>query len=332
MGGEMETVAGDVESVKAADETAVRSGDRTGGHPVRTLIAGAFVLVPAHIFVVAGALVLASGTAADRLPDGMLITDIGARSLQFILGVFGVLAGLVAGLAGAAKRVVDVIEQRLQARVQALAADGERLFPSVATAEARVRYDEALDRMVEGMLGRVRVPRAIRRLIRKGLEQSLVEDFLADCERRGMATIGATETRNWAIATGLPHALAPVRGQIRVWRVIALGPPVLLVVVLLLVSLIGTAGAPAMILRSVCGVLGAGVLAAGFVGARRHRRPTRWLTGMATVGVTIGAAPWVYGLLLPGELGVAWLAAIALTLVLIAGGLRRAFVSADRPD
>lgn len=329
----MTSMANEVETVRDADPTTGPSMSRAAAlwHPVRTMIGGAFVVVPAHIFVVTAALVLTAGAAADRLPDGLLVTEIGARSLQFVLGVFGVVAGLVAGLAGAAKRLVDGFEEMLQARLKSMAADDARLFPSVPTPEARARYDAVLDHTVDEMLGRVRVPGVIRRLIRRGLEASLIEDFLADCERRGIATIGAAEVRNWTIASGLPHALAPVRGQIRVWRVISLGPPVLLTLLLLLVSLIGTTVPPVLILRSVCAVLGAGVLVAGYVGARTHRRPGRWFAGLATAGLTVAAAPWVYGFLLPGGIGVAWLAGIGLTLLLIAAGLRTAFVSADRP-
>lgn len=298
--------------------------------PIRTVITGAFVLVPAHVFVVAGALVLAAGLAGDRLPEGVL-SAIGTWSLQLVLGVAGVVAGVVAGLAGAAKRLLDGFEDLLRQRVMSLAAKDEgRLFPAVATSEARAKYEAILDRMVDEMLGRVRVPRSVRRLLRRGLEQAMVEEFLADCERRGVASIGATEVRNWAIANGLPRALAPIRGQITIWRIISLGPPALVVSLLVLLSLVGTSVPPLSVVGGVCGVLGAGILAAGHVGARTHARPMRWRIGLGLVGVTVAAAPWAWAMVLPGATAGTAFLVVAVTVIALVEGLRTAFVSANK--
>jgi hypothetical protein len=299
-------------------------------HPIRTVVGGAFVLVPAHVFVVTSGLVLAAGVAGDRLPDGAL-TTIGALSLTFVLGVFGVIAGTVAGVAGSAKRLVDGFEDLLRQRVLAMVArDGGRLFPAVATPDLRERYEAVLDRMVDEMLGRLRVPRLVRRLIRRGLEQSLVDEFLTDCERRGVATIGVTEVRNWAIATGLPRALAPIRGQIAVWRIVALGPPALIVTLLILLSLIGSAAPPALVAFGVCGAAGIAIVVAGHVGARTHRRPIRRRVGLAAVGITVAVAPWIWAWLLPDGSTTTWIVVVSVTLVVIVEGLRMAFVSSDR--
>jgi hypothetical protein len=312
-------------------------GDKSGApakaavwHPIRTVLTGAFVLVPAHVFVVTSALVLAAGVAGDRMPEGVLAA-IGTWSLRFVLGVFGVAAGVVAGLAGAAKRLLDGFEDLLRQRMLSLAAkDDGRLFPAVATSDARARYEAVLDRMIDEMLGRVRVPRFVRRLLRRGLERSMVEEFLADCERRGVAAIGATEVRNWAIANGLPRALAPIRGQITIWRIVSLGPPALIVSLLLLLSLIGTSAAPVHVVGAACGVLGFAVLAAGHAGARAQAHPMKWRIGLGTVGLTIALSPWIWAALLPGgPLGRAFLV-FAVTAIPLVEGLRMAFVSASR--
>jgi hypothetical protein len=298
-------------------------------HPIRTVVGGAFVLVPAHVFVVTSGLVLAAGVAGDRLPDGVL-TTIGTGSLTFVLGVFGVIAGTVAGLAGSAKRLVDGFEDLLRQRVLAMVArDGARLFPAVATPDVRERYEAVLDRMVDEMLGRLRVPRSVRRLIRRGLEQSLVDEFVTDCERRGVATIGVTEVRNWVIATGLPRALAPIRGQIAVWRIVALGPPALIVTLLVLVSLIGSAAPPSLVAFGVCGVAGIAIVVAGHVGARTDHRLIRRRLGLAAVGITVAVAPWIWARLLPDGSATTWIGVVAVTLVVIVEGLRMALVSSD---
>jgi hypothetical protein len=299
-------------------------------HPIRTVVIGAFVLVPAHVFVVASALVLAAGVAGDRLPEGVLAA-IGAWSLRFVLGAYGVAAGVVAGLAGAAKRLLDGFEDLLRHRILAMAAKDEgRLFPAVATSEARAKYEAVLDRMIDEMLGRVRVPRFVRRLLRRGLEQSMVEEFLADCERRGVASIGATEVRNWAIANWLPRALAPIRGQITIWRIISLGPPALIVSLLALLSLIGTSVPPLQVVAAVCGVVGVAILVAGHVGAQTHPHPMRRRIGLGVVGLVISLSPWIWAALLPGgTLGRAFLV-VAVTLIAMVEGLRLAFVSANR--
>lgn len=326
----MTMTAGGARLEGTGDEAGAPSRATAVWHPIRTVVTGAFVLVPAHVFVVTSALVLVVGVAGDRLPEGVLAA-IGTWSLRFVLGVLGVVAGVVAGLAGAAKRLLDGFEDLLRQRILALAArDDGRLFPAVATAEARGRYEAVLDRMIDEMLGRVRVPRFVRRLLRRGLEQSMVEEFLADCERRGVASIGVTEVRNWAIASGLPRALAPIRGQITIWRIVSLGPPALIVSLLLLLSLIGTGVPPLHVIGAACGVLGFAILAAGHVGARTQPHPMRRRIGLGAVGVVIALSPWIWAALLPGgTLGRAFLV-FAVTLILIIEGLRMAFVSANR--
>lgn len=300
-------------------------------HPIRTVVAGAFVLVPAHIVVVTGLLVLAATAAGDRLPAGSVVFAIGAWSLRFAMGTAGVLTGSIAGLAGAAKRLVDGFEDLLRSRMMALTtSEGDRLFPAVTTAGARDRYESLLDRMLEEMLGRVRVPGMVRRLLRRGLEQSLVDDFLADCERRGIASIGVTEVRNWAIATGLPYALRPLRGQIAVWRILSLGSAGLLFSIVLLLSLLGGAVPAFYVLAGVLGALGVAGLVAAQVGATTHRRPRQWRLGFAVAGTIIGAVPWVWSWLWRMEIGVAWIIVVPATLVAIGWGLRMALVSADR--
>lgn len=76
--------------------------------------------------------------------------------------------------------------------------------------------------MYAATLGRVRLPGFLERFVRSRFRQAFVEDFIADCERRGVSTVGLTELRHWLSFRGLPLVTAPIHAQLRTWRTLLL--------------------------------------------------------------------------------------------------------------
>jgi hypothetical protein len=202
--------------------------------PIRTFVVAALLLVPLHIAVITVVLFASATLLTQALPDS-LFGNLGTWSLNLVVLVVGLISGVVAGLASAARRATDKLESTIRDVVLAMdAADGERRIPAIPVDEARRRYEAILERTVALMFERLRIPAFVHALARRGLRQAPIDDFLNDCEARGITQIGFTEVRNWSIVTGIPLALAPIRRQAKIARYLALGIPVIVALVLLL--------------------------------------------------------------------------------------------------
>jgi len=203
--------------------------------PIRTFVVGALVLVPMHVVALTG-LLFATATLLTRAMPESLLGSLGTWSLNLVVVVVGLLSGIVAGLASAARRATDRLESTIRDAVLGMdTAAGERRIPALPLDEARRRYEAILDRIVALMFERLQVPQFVHRLARRGLRQAPIDDFLADCEARGLSQVGFAEVRNWSIATGIPIALAPIRRQASIARAIGLGIPAIAALLLFLI-------------------------------------------------------------------------------------------------
>jgi len=54
----------------------------------------------------------------------------------------------------------------------------------------------------------------VARLVRSRLRHGMVDDFLAECEREGVTSVGPSEIGRWVAAQGPAYLLAPVYAQL----------------------------------------------------------------------------------------------------------------------
>ena len=140
-----------------------------------------------------------------------------------LLGIaLGAVIGLTIGIGRALARVLADVRPALQAESARLAAErGGGL--RIATSELRQRWEHVADEAVARSIGAVRVPGSglVARLVRARLRHGMVDDFLAECEREGVTSVGPSEIGRWVAAQGPTYLLAPVYAQLWVWRVVA---------------------------------------------------------------------------------------------------------------
>ena len=131
-------------------------------------------------------------------------------------GAIGLSFGIGRGLA----RVLADVRPALQAESARLAAERGGAL-RIATSELRQRWEHVADAAVARSIGAVHVPGAglVARLVRARLRHGVVDDFLAECEREGVTSVGPSEIGRWIAAQGPTYLLAPVYAQLWVLRV-----------------------------------------------------------------------------------------------------------------
>jgi hypothetical protein len=208
---------------RKASGAAVRAA-RGALRPLASFVLNALVLVPLHVMVIAGLLYLAVSRLARLMPPDSILQTAGSVSAAALAIGVGLVSGIFAGTASAARRTTDRLEAVLRDGLLGMdAGAGARVFPARRLADVRSGYEAILDAVTHSMFDRVPVPGWVHRLARRGLRQAPIEDFLAGCEARGVGEVGFTEIRNWAVAKGVPFALAPVRAKLRALHVLGLG-------------------------------------------------------------------------------------------------------------
>ena len=269
---------------------------------------------------------------AALLPAEGLWAQLGKWSLLLVYGVAGLVGGLVLGLNAEADRGVARFIEHVRGLLGRITPEeAERLVPRVAPAEARSRYERALDGVVEQSVGGVRLPSPLRRLLRHRLRRAAVENFLAECEARGLATVGFAELRDYLVTRGLPLVAAPAVAQLRTARLLVLGAGGLLIAIGALAALPSTWPLLLGRLPALLAVVGVAVVGLGWMEASRYESPSRRRLGMVVLGLSIAAWPALYARLLEQDLGMAWLVVLAATVAGFGYGLRQAFVEAYRP-
>jgi hypothetical protein len=291
------------------------------------------VRVPLHAIAFGVALFL--GAQVLRFSAGAegLLAGVGLWTVALALGLLGVVTGAVAGGVSAAGHAADRLQAGLAEWLLALpAGPGSEVLPPMPLEEARATYDRILDAMFDSTLGRVPLPGPVRRLLRRPFRQAVVEDFLEDCHRRELESVGYPELRNWLLARGLPWLMAPFRCQLRLWRALSRGVAGLALAVTLGLALLAGRMEPRATIMVLSFTLALATLVAAFTTAGRHASPFRWRLGMAALAACLGLWPWVYLRLWPLAPGLLWIPVVAVTLVTVRWALRQAFLRADPPS
>jgi len=294
---------------------------------LRRLFVDAVLLVPAHAIVAAAVLWAAAQLMASRWADAGGLAALGGWSLTASYALLGGVGGAIAGAIAACARTLAHIERHTEAWILALPTDwGRDLLPEVPLDELEGRYDETLDRVTDATLGRLPVPRLVRRMAKSRLRQALLDDFLATCRERGVTVVGHGELRNWLLTRGLAYALEPARAQLRVWRAVTLGGLGLAALIAVAIAVLGGMASPVTVVLIAFALTGAGILVWGLPRARERERPAQWRVGIVTLALSATGWPALYVLLWPADLGLVWLVVVALTLVTVRWGFERAFV------
>jgi len=132
----------------------------------------------------------------------------------------GGVIGLTLGVGRVLARVLADVRPALQAESTRLATERGGTL-RIATSDLRQRWEHVADEAVARSVGAVRVPGAglVARLVRARLRHGVVDDFLAECEREGVTSVGPSEIGRWVAAQGPAYLLAPLYAQLWVLRI-----------------------------------------------------------------------------------------------------------------
>jgi hypothetical protein len=182
---------------------------------IRALITLILVRVPLNALATGLTLYLTARFAGRALGDtGM--AQAGSTTLTVLLTTMGVAIGCMAGLLAAFQGVLRLVEEELQNWLLQLSSeDGERVFPEIELARLRSGYEDVTRSMYDGTIGRLPVPGLIRRKLFDQLSQTILAEFLADCEQRGATSVGFTELRDGLLLRAVPLVTRPAHTQLR---------------------------------------------------------------------------------------------------------------------
>lgn len=195
---------------------------------------GALLRVPLYAVLGAAWLVFAATFGRDAAGEGWW--------LPVLFGALGASGGLAIGVLDVGRRAFAACEAALRARIgQAAGGAADRLgIPAtMALADFRHRYDQVVDRVVAESVGRVPMPGMARRWFRTRIRKAMLGDFVAECERRGAAIVGAGDVVGYLAGRGLAVAAVPVHRWLGLWRALIVGALGVLGAVPLVARLLG---------------------------------------------------------------------------------------------
>lgn len=310
-----------------AARAGARHALRFGGSVVLGGIARVLLYGAGGAIVMLVVALLASGS----FPPGGFWSQLGAVSLAALYAATGLAAGLVLGIAAAIQRALDLAQEEGVRLLGALTPErAAQAFPAVPIEKLRTDYERLLDATVEQMVGRLPVPGLLRRFLRTTLRQAFVEDFLVQCESSGATTVGFPQVRDWLARRGFPLLTAPLRANIKLWRLLVLG-----VAGIIVVSTVGlaaglTASQARVLVPAAFAALGIAVLLFGLPQAEERASPGRWRLGVVVVAASLALWPLVFVRLWDLDLGAVWALTLVASLGGVAWGLRLALVEANR--
>jgi len=177
---------------------------------------GWFIAIHAGIGLVA--LVLAAWVYARTLGEGPWAL-LGGWTLAAVYALVGFAGGTAAGLVAAVIAMIATFERECRAWLERQA--GTQDHPSFAPFtrdDLSSRTREFADRIVAVTVGRIPLPNLILRLLSSQVCKVLFDDFLTDCERRGLTVIRFGDVRTWLLARGLALVIAPLFARLYLVR------------------------------------------------------------------------------------------------------------------
>lgn len=177
------------------------------------------------VYAAAGfvALVLGAWVYARTLNDSPWTILVG-WTLISLYAVVGTVGGAATGLITAVAHLITAFERECRDWLERLEGPRDDLpFDPLPLPELSSRIRELADRIVARTIGRLPLPKLITQLLASRLCKALLDDFLSECERRGITVIQFRDVRGWLLIRGLSLAIVPllVRLHMARWIIIA---------------------------------------------------------------------------------------------------------------
>jgi hypothetical protein len=191
---------------------------------VKTFLVSALFHIPLYGLLAMGVLVPAASAFPASGGNQGTWSVVAGWSMTGLYALAGLIGGGLIGALAAAARTFSAVESGIRDRLQQWQpTQCGSSFPSFPLQQVRERYEQVMDQMYAGTLGRVPLPRFLERFVRARFHQAIIDDFLTDCQRRGVTAIGFPELRQGLVTKGLPLVTAPIHGQLRLWRLLLVG-------------------------------------------------------------------------------------------------------------
>lgn len=163
---------------------------------------------------------------------------LGGWTLAAVYALVGFGGGAAAGLVAAVIALIAAFERECRAWLERHAgAQDDPSFAPFSRNDLSSRTREIADRIVARTVGRIPFPNLILRLLSSQVCKVLFDDFLTDCERRGVNVIRYAEVRAWLLARGLAMATAPLLAKLFLVRWLIIGSLALLAATVVLLAL-----------------------------------------------------------------------------------------------
>jgi hypothetical protein len=219
------------------DHTSHESVLAQGLRGVRDLLRTTGWFVAVHAGIGCLALALAAWYYARTLGDGPWAL-LGGWTMGAVYALVGFWGGSAAGLLAAVITLVASFERECRAWLERMAgAQDDSSFPPFSRDDLSSRTRELADRIVLRAIGRIPLPNLVVRLISSRVCQVLFDEFLSDCERRGVTVIRFAEVRAWLLSRGLALATAPLLAKLFLIRWLILGGLALLAAAAVILAL-----------------------------------------------------------------------------------------------
>jgi len=180
-----------------------------------------FIAIHAGIGLLA--LVLAAWVYARTLGDGPWAL-LGGWTLAGVYALVGLAGGAAAGLVAAVIALIATFERECRAWLERQAGtQDDPSFAPFTRDDLPSRTRELADRIVARTVGRIPLPNLIVRLLSSQVCKVLFDDFLTDCERRGLTVIRFGDVRAWLLARGLALSIAPLLARLYIVRWLIIG-------------------------------------------------------------------------------------------------------------
>jgi hypothetical protein len=185
-----------------------------GLRAVRGLFRATAWSIAIHAGVGCLALVLAAWVYARNLGDGPWAM-LGGWTLGAVYALAGFAGGAAAGLVAAVIALITAFERECRAWLERNAGtQDDPSFPPFSMQDLPARTRDLADRIVASTLGRIPLPDLIVRLVSAQVCKVLFDDFLTDCERRGLTVIRFGDVRAWLLSRGLALSTAPLLAKL----------------------------------------------------------------------------------------------------------------------
>lgn len=219
--------------------------DRASQEPVRVrgfraareLFRAAAWFIAIHAGIGFLALVLAAWVYTRTLGDGPWAL-LGGWTLASVYALLGLAGGAAAGLVAAVIALIATFERECRAWLERqTGTQDDPSFAPFTRDDLSSRTREIADRIVAQTIGRIPLPNLIVRLLSSQVCKLLFDDFLTDCERRGLTVIHFGDVRAWLLVRGLALSIAPLLARLYLVRWLIIGALTLLAASVLLLAL-----------------------------------------------------------------------------------------------